>query len=69
LSLDEALRMKAINNKTRITRIDSHSVSETALVDHPQPSKVVRVCSWSKPVLLWPSTRIQLRPQNRTSVR
>jgi hypothetical protein len=33
LSLDEALRMKAINNKARITRIDSHSVSETALVD------------------------------------
>ena len=33
LALDKAFRMKPINNKTRITRIDSHPVSETALVD------------------------------------
>jgi hypothetical protein len=33
LALDKAFRMKPINNKTRITRIDSHRVSETALVD------------------------------------
>jgi hypothetical protein len=33
LPLDKTLRMKPINNKTRIARIDPHRVSEAALVN------------------------------------